>query len=311
MSSTSRADDPLVGYLIGLDIGGSTSRGVLFHNGRSIRRSDAGSSNTQNVSARSAIEALHAVLTSLDAPPGTPVLAGAGGVDTPHDAARLESLIRQTGAVAAETFVRAVHDTRLVLAAGGHTTGVALIAGTGSVAWGVDAAGTQARAGGWGHLLGDEGSGYWMGREAVRCLLRGAQQLAPEPLDDFDHAVLNHAGAQTPVELIEAFHSHPNRTHWAQLAEIVTRYASGGHARAQQQVGCAAEQLFTLVTQVTDQLQGPLPIVMSGGLSHSAVGQALANSWRQGTGTCILTLETDPVQGAPLLATRVLAAQKA
>ena len=47
---------------------------------------------------------------------------------------------------------------------------MALVAGTGSVAYGRNAAGKTARAGGWGYLAGDEGSAYWIGREALAAL---------------------------------------------------------------------------------------------------------------------------------------------
>ena len=75
--------------------------------------------------------------------------------------------------------VQVVHDTELILATAELTTGIALIAGTGSVAWGRDASGAVARAGGWGYLLGDEGSGYGIAREVVRHALRLADEGQP------------------------------------------------------------------------------------------------------------------------------------
>ena len=50
----------------------------------------------------------------------------------------------------------------------GHEPGVVIIAGTGSIAYGHNGQGQAARAGGWGYVLGDEGSGYWIGRHALR-----------------------------------------------------------------------------------------------------------------------------------------------
>ena len=75
-----------------------------------------------------------------------------------------------------------------MLAAQGLDAGIAVVAGTGSVAWGRREDGREARRGGWGHLLGDEGIGWWLGREAVRrCLARADAGL---PVDDLDAAVL-------------------------------------------------------------------------------------------------------------------------
>ena len=79
------------------------------------------------------------------------VYAGAGGIDTDDDAAALAALIEPHVPGARITVV---HDSRLLLAAGGASTGVAVIAGTGSAAWGRNAAGDEARAGGWGYLPG-------------------------------------------------------------------------------------------------------------------------------------------------------------
>ena len=91
---------------------------------------------------------------------------GLSGVDRPSDI----SLIRSW----ADSFQIAerlmiVNDARLVLAAGtpaGH--GVGLICGTGSIAFGRSPDGKMSRAGGWGYILGDEGSGYDIAIQAMR-----------------------------------------------------------------------------------------------------------------------------------------------
>ncbi|RKQ35425.1 hypothetical protein C1C97_007575 [Kocuria tytonis] len=287
---------------MGLDIGGSHTRGVLFRGGEPVREARSGSANVQNVSASEATRSLRSVLSELAAPPGTPVLAGAGGVDTPHDAAALADLIRSAGHLDASTPVRAVHDTRLILAAGGHTAGIALIAGTGSVAWGVDASGREARAGGWGYLLGDEGSGYWIGREAVRRVLRLSQQLpTAREGEALTRAVLEHAGVAEPTDLIGAFHDRPDRTHWAGLARAVCEFASSGDAAASELVAAAAEHLAELVLTVARALDEPLPVVVGGGLTGSVVGAELAALLRQ-RGLTVSLLDREPVLGAPLLA---------
>ena len=58
--------------------------------------------------------------------------------------------------------------------------GVVIISGTGSIAYGRNAAGEAARAGGWGYVLGDEGSGYWIGRAALRAVDEPWTELAGE-----------------------------------------------------------------------------------------------------------------------------------
>ena len=58
--------------------------------------------------------------------------------------------------------------------------GVVLIAGTGSMAYGRDATGAHARSGGWGRLLADEGSGYWLGHQLLRRIVQAADGRAPK-----------------------------------------------------------------------------------------------------------------------------------
>ena len=290
-------------FLVGLDIGGSHTRGVLFRGDSPVREARSGSANVQNVSRERAAQSLREIFARLEPPPGTTVLAGAGGVDTPHDAAALTQLIRSVAEAAAG--VIAVHDTRLILAAGGHNEGIAAIAGTGSVAWGVNASGHGTRAGGWGYLLGDEGSGYWLGREAVRHVLRdaqhrGASDETPAEDDRFARAVLGHAGVDTPTELIAAFHDRPDRTHWAGLARTVIELAPHDDA-ARELVSAAAAHLAELIITVARNLGEPLPVVMGGGLATTSVGVELRE--RLGDhGLRVTLLDREPVLGAPLLA---------
>src|SRR2546426_12051867 len=69
-------------------------------------------------------------------------------------------------------------------AAFGRGPGVVVIAGTGSIAYGRNAAGQTARAGGWGFAISDEGSGYWIGRAAVASAMRSLDEEGKSPLLD-------------------------------------------------------------------------------------------------------------------------------
>lgn len=290
------------GDLIGLDIGGSTTRGVLFRDGQAVRHAKGPSANVQNVSADAAASALRDVFGELGAGSSIPIVAGAGGVDTPADAARLEQLIRSASGVAPDVPVTAVHDTRLILAAGGHTTGIAVIAGTGSVAWGIDSSGRERRSGGWGYLLGDEGSGYWLGREAVRTVLRADQRDPDAAPTSFARAILSEAGVSSAVELIAAFHDRPDRSFWAALSRTVVEFAAHGDAVAQELVHRAASELHELTITVAQQLTGSLPVVLGGGLAPTVIGETLRPLLAESDLTDVTVLEQEPVLGAPLLA---------
>ena len=156
---------------VGVDAGGTGSRAVVVRAGTVVERRDLGPLNV--LLHADAVDRLARLVTAVGA-----VEAGFGlaGVRSPADADRLAAeLAERTGARVA------VGDDADAALAGAFrgAPGIVVIAGTGSGAVGRDAAGRNARAGGHGYLLGDEGSGYWIGREAVRAALRAADGTGP------------------------------------------------------------------------------------------------------------------------------------
>ena len=215
--------------MIGLDIGGTKTRGVRFEDGTPVADESVGSSNVQNVSPEEAARNLAELFARIGGGAVAQVYAGAGGIDTDDDAAALAALIAPHVPGARITVV---HDSRLLLAAGGASTGVAVIAGTGSAAWGKNGRGEEARAGGWGYLLGDEGSGYWLGREAVRHSLRRMNQgLEPDELTTRAAGILRrgppeHADRTVPLARRPDAASGPSRPgSWWRLRTPATRRA--------------------------------------------------------------------------------------
>lgn len=308
--------------VFGLDIGGTSTHGIRAeHNGQGwqvTREAWAGSANLQNVSAVEAQSALHDVARQLGfdrLPRGAAlrVVAGSGGVDTPEDIHRLQSMI--TAAIrppttdseplsAHEYNMTVVHDTRLILAAGGTDAGVAVIAGTGSVAWGRTPEGREARRGGWGHLLGDEGSSWWIGREAVRRTLR--RHDTGMTVDDLDQAILQARNLTTRDQLIADFHAHPSRTEWSDVARLVDQCADQGHIEAGDLLSRAAEHLVTAARDVSAHLNIQGPVVAGGGLvQRSRHLQREFERCSEAAGlTPVKILQVDPVMGALHLAER-------
>lgn len=291
-----KAESPVVaGTVIGLDIGGSKTRGVRFENGKAVRDETAGSSNVQNVSREAAAANLAGLFGKIGGGQVDRVLAGSGGIDTEDDALALAALIEPHVPGAQ---VSVVHDSRLLLAAGRTSTGVAVIAGTGSAAWGRNAAGEEARAGGWGYLLGDEGSGYWLGREAVRHSLRRMNKgLEPDALT---RALLASCGLDDPNKLIALFHSdETDRRYWAQRASAVVQTAEEGLDASRQLLDQAGRDLAELAAQAVRQLGVPGPVILGGGLGMN-VG-ALQGAFRAGLAvhgvTDVRVLDQDPVFG--------------
>ena len=289
------APSPLHGITIGLDIGGTKTHGIRFEDGLPVADESAGSSNVQNVSREQAARNLADLFARIGGGRVDRVYAGSGGIDTDEDASALAALIQP---LAPEARVTVVHDSRLLLAAGRAATGVAVIAGTGSAAWGRNAGGGEARAGGWGYLLGDEGSGYWLGREAVRHSLRRMNQGLP--VDQLTAALLASCGLDHPNKLIALFHSpDTGRRFWAQQARHVVEAAASGHQDSAVLLDQAGQDLAALAGQVLGQLKIAGPVILGGGLGMNVA--PLQESFRRNlaeTGvTDVRVLDQEPVFG--------------
>jgi N-acetylmuramic acid 6-phosphate etherase len=169
--------------------------------------------------------------------------------------------------------VQVVHDVQPLLAAGTRAGwGVALVAGTGSFACGRDSQGRMVRAGGWGYLFDDEGSGYDLVRQglhAVACAVDGRGP-GTRLVADFQHAL----NVAQPAEIVPAVYARAEDRPWlAALAPVVLEAASAGDDVAQQLVEQAADRLAGLVAAVRRQLPEPVhDLALSGGLLLRADG---------------------------------------
>jgi N-acetylglucosamine kinase-like BadF-type ATPase len=288
--------------VLGLDIGGSTTRAVRAEDGRCIAETRAGSANIRSVGAEEAGRQLDAVLAGLRTDDVAAVCAGAAGADSaPARAALRELLAKRLPGAAVEV----VHDARLILAAADLDAGIAVIAGTGSAGWGVTPDGREARAGGFGYLLGDEGSGYWTTREAVRHVLHRADTgAAPDALGT---ALLAACDVATPVDLFDLFYARPERAFWARQAGVVVRLAESDQVAAAI-LGTAAEALARLASTVGARLGSTGPVVLGGGFAvhEPALRAGVADRLATVGITDVRVIPRDPVAGAVRLAHRLV-----
>ena len=146
--------------------------------------------------------------------------------------------------------------------------GVVIISGTGSIAYGRNQPREAARAGGWGHVLGDEGSGYWIGRAALRAVLRESdhrgQKTALTPL------LLKHFGiAQAQGLLHEVYYSNLRPSAIGSLAQCVEAAFREGDSAAIGILRAAANELEASGLTVARRLGlvgEPFMFVLSGGI---------------------------------------------
>jgi N-acetylglucosamine kinase-like BadF-type ATPase len=142
----------------------------------------------------------------------------------------------------------------------GGEPGIITIAGTGSIAFGRNAAGVEARAGGWGYIFGDEGSAFDLARQGIRAALRHEEGWGPPTAL---HALfLANAGAQSASELLHAFYTaaYP-RPRVASFGPLVERAAAEGDPVAAGILRKAAAELALLASAVRRQIFQPGDIV--------------------------------------------------
>lgn len=165
----------MTGYYLGIDGGGTKTQAVIIDADGYLRGiGTGGSSNfgtigleqaTLNIRDTVASAALEAAVTpqSFEA-----AFLGIAGVVSQQDRDTVRQMAQQLN-LAPEGMIGADHDCRVALAGGlAGQPGIVQILGTGASCFGLNSAGKRWMAGGWGHLIADEGSGYWLGVQAMK-----------------------------------------------------------------------------------------------------------------------------------------------
>lgn len=210
--------------------------------------------------------------------------------------------------------VRVSHDASLILPAAGLRAGVALVAGTGSSAFGVGADGRSATVGGWGYLFGDEGSGYELGRLALRAVSHAADGRGPATA--LTDRILGALDLAEPPELLRRLYPAPPASEVAALASHVLGAAEDGDAVARRLVADTAAELAAIVRACARGVglvleggapgpSGPVDVVAAGGIVRdgSPVLPALAAALGP-LDYRVRRLEAEPALGALELARR-------
>ena len=254
--------------IVGVDVGGTKTVGVVSdESGRIFRWARAGGANL-HVHGELAVEKVLALLLDELCPDERPeaLCLGMAGVDRPGEDATVKSLLRRFG-FRGNALV--VNDAIIALAAGTpDRVGVVVIAGTGSIAYGIDRQGRTARAGGLGPMLADEGSGGWIGHHALVAAVRAADGRGEPSLlkDAIFSALAIHSLSDLPAL---AYGGGLNREKLAELAPVAIAAAHEGDAVAVRILDEASTELASAARAVVRQLDfagAPFPILFSGGL---------------------------------------------
>jgi len=230
---------------------------------------------------------------------------GMTGINADSSESRaLEEVVGETLAVGT---VRVDNDALVALAgAFACGPGVVVAAGTGSIALGLDGTGSQARAGGWGYIFGDEGSGFGLGRAGVSAALHALDGSGPQTiLTDRIPLVMGMSVQAIPMAF---YNGQIGRPRIARLARVVTAAAEAGDGVAGKLVESAAASLADLVVAVAHRLTWPggaTPVALVGGFFDGGVivlrPLRLALATRV-PGAVLVPARYDPAAGALLLA---------
>jgi len=245
-------------YFLAIDAGGTKTQCLLADETRVLARATTGTVKLMRVSEQEATARLHAMLAEVAATAGvslgqvTRTCFGLAGLSSPAVHAWANRALCES--VAGELLLCGDEEIALDAAFSGGP-GMLVVAGTGSNAIGRSANGSLFGAGGWGPVLGDEGSGTWIGLEAIRTALRTHDGM---PLGDSSTSLLReierHWKLNSLGELVaygnqrgDCGHAAPD---FASLAPVVTRCADAGDSLAVEVLTRAGEQLAELVASV-------------------------------------------------------------
>jgi glucosamine kinase len=258
--------------LLGIDGGGTKTQAALCdENGRVLGAGLSGASGIDSVGAGAAAANIGAAITAarrqagLETAPCDGVFFGMAGVVSAADQAIVHDIARSLGLGSA---VQVDHDIRIALAGGlSGRPGIALIAGTGSSCFGINAAGARWQAGGWGHLISDEGSSYWFGWNAIR-LAAGACDGRWETA--LRAPVLRQLGIDDIGDLHQRLYSQGvTKAEIAAFAPLVIEAAAAGDALARVLIEQGMAELAQMVVAVARRLgwqEAPCAVTLTGGL---------------------------------------------
>jgi N-acetylglucosamine kinase-like BadF-type ATPase len=257
-------------HVLGIDAGGTkTVCQLADDSGTQLSEARAGGANLLASGELHVEKVIHDVMEQAIGPRDivpAAICLGIAGVDRPDEMAVVHAIMRRIG-FKARTLV--VNDALVALEAGAPgQPGVVIVSGTGSIAYGRNAANAAARAGGWGHVLGDEGSGYWIGRAALRAVLREADRRGPRTA--LTPLLLRHFGVSEAQSLIqEVYRGNLRPAAIGSLAACVQSAFSEGDPVGVGILRAAADELEASGLSVARRLgliREAFPFILSGGI---------------------------------------------
>jgi len=243
-------------HVLGIDAGGTKTVCLLANSQGEIVSEGRGPGANLHTAGELAVEkvlhaAMEAAIGDRDIIPAA-VCLGIAGVDRDDEEMAVRAIMRRIGY---KSRVLVVNDALIGLVAGARDEpGIAINAGTGSIVYGRNAKFEAARAGGWGHMIGDEGSGYWIGRESLAAVMRAFDGRGPETSLTADILSYFNVNDESRLPRIVYDREQP-RSSVAALGPIAQRAAEQGDAVAVRILERAAEELVLAARSVATRLE--------------------------------------------------------
>jgi N-acetylglucosamine kinase-like BadF-type ATPase len=258
-------------YVLGIDGGGSKTVCVLMDDmGKVLGRGTGGASNYQSVGVEAAIQSIHSAIYTAanEALKSTEIITikaiclGLAGVGRPADIQIIKGIVKELQNSSwlpiiwelQSSNIIICHDALIALVGGvGDDVGIVVAAGTGSIVFGRNPQGETHRVGGWGHILGDEGSAYKIAVSGMQAALKSydGREKVTSLIDGFKQ----HLRLESIEELIEIIY----RRGWgvreiAALAKIVDLAAASGDELANQIIDDAVKELVKATSTVIHKI---------------------------------------------------------
>ena len=276
LSSSYRGVDTSIMYIIGIDGGGTKTSGILaMGTGQHLAQAQSGPANYHVVGEVKTQAVLEDLIGELYAKAGIPRTSpvrfclGMAGLGRAADREVIGRICDEIGICKNRVLT---HDAHIALVGGTEKqAGVIVISGTGAIVYGINADGREARASGWGYLLGDEGSGYNIAIKGLQAIARAADGRGDQT--ELTDRILKRLELNEPSELIRWTYAASRGT-IAELAEVVFNTAKTRDTVAECIVDEAVDELVCASVSVIEQLEftEPFDIVLSGGnLIHQTV----------------------------------------
>ena len=299
--------------ILSIDGGGTkTNAAVCDIEGNVLGLATAGPSNYHSLGIATTKQNLHEAISTALSNAGITnnccfqlAFFGLAGLDHPQDSPNYEAIIKDLPWPIKQIHI--INDARLSLAlvnTGGP--GMIVVSGTGSIAYGLNAFGQEARAGGWGYLLGDEGSGYDLGLKTLRTVTKALDGCLEADL--LTSSLLKHLQLNSASELTDYFYEIPKApSEIASIARLTHQLAQEGDIISQKLCLEASQDLALIAYTVLKKLtmtDAAVNIGLSGGAfqSNFLVNSFIHELLKKAPKAIISPLELPAVYGGLIMA---------